>query len=69
MYFKSVLCEFLQKLIYLVTRYQIKNKCKIFIAIILCSDVRNAYKILVGKPEGRRQLERNKLRWERGGLL
>jgi len=27
-------------------------------------DMRNAYKILVGKPEGRRPLEKTKRRWE-----
>jgi len=26
--------------------------------------IRNAYKILVGKPEGKRPLERPSLRWE-----
>jgi len=27
-------------------------------------NMRNAYKILVGKPEGKRPLERTRLRWE-----
>jgi hypothetical protein len=26
--------------------------------------MRNAYKLLIGKPEGRRPLGRDKLRWE-----
>jgi hypothetical protein len=27
-------------------------------------ELRNVYKVLVGKPEGKRPLERHRLRWE-----
>jgi len=32
--------------------------------VALVGEMRNLYKILVGKPEGKRSLERRRFRWE-----